>query len=115
MYKNELLAPLFNCIDKDETSQNMYEFLIERFGGPKYYTERKGTPALFHRHHNIILSKEQCDEWLNLMGLSLREQTSTFDEDSCQILMDYFKYTAHSILVYHMEAVKLVPEILKIA
>ena len=53
VYSDETLIPLFSSVDKEDMSQNLYEFLIERFGGPKYFTERKGTPALFHRHHNV--------------------------------------------------------------
>ena len=51
--------------------------------------------------------------WLNLMRQTLNEQTEDIDEESNQILMDYFTYTAHSIMMYHQEATRLIPEILK--
>jgi truncated hemoglobin YjbI len=59
--------------------------------------------------------QEECEEWLDLMKKTLIEpqQKELIDEDSCKILMDYFTYTAHSIMVYHREAVRLIPEVLK--
>lgn len=104
---------LYESVQKDDMTQNMYEFLIERFGGPKYFTERKGTPALYHRHHDVAFTEDNCDAWLELMRRSLREQPELIDDDTCNVLMNYFTYTAHSIMVYHKEAAILVPEILK--
>jgi truncated hemoglobin YjbI len=61
IYRSEILKHLFQEVEKDDMTHNMYEFLIERFGGPKYYSDRKGTPALFNRHQDVIFT-EVCIE-----------------------------------------------------
>ena len=92
-------------------TQNMYEYLIERLGGPKYYSTRKGTPALFHRHHHVKFNEEHLNKWLDLMGDAIRSIPDIIDEVSCDILLKYFRYTAHTILLYHKESVLLLPQL----
>ena len=95
---------LFSKVDKEEMIQNMYEFLIERLGGPAYYSERKGLPMLHKMHKKVAFTSEECCLWLDLMRESLEEHHETFNEENSEILMKYFKFTAASILKYRTEA-----------
>jgi truncated hemoglobin YjbI len=98
---------MFSKVDKEEMIQNMYEFLIERLGGPTYYSERKGLPMLHQMHKRLVFTSDECYLWLALMRESLKEHHETFSQENSEILMNYFKFTAESILKYHTEAQKI--------
>lgn len=42
------------------------DFLVERLGGPKLYTQRKGKMRLIHRHSPYDLNSKSAARWLEV-------------------------------------------------
>lgn len=54
--------------DKEEfrlAKQHAADFLIQRFGGPDYYKQRRGNPVLVKRHKPFSISPQGRIVWLN--------------------------------------------------
>jgi len=77
---------------KDQAS-NLSDFLVQRFGGPSYYSDRKGRPNLIGRHKQIEVSQRTADKWLGFMLSALGEMEEAIELADREILADYFKYT----------------------
>eukprot|EP01036_Dinobryon_divergens_P024551 gene24551-33014_t len=58
--KDEWFRSLF-LSPKEENSQNLGDFLIQRIGGAPFYSDRKGFPALIQRHAMFNLSDEAAE------------------------------------------------------
>ena len=59
--------------DLTEAIRNQAEFLIQFFGGPTTYSDRKGHPRLRLRHMNFAIDQAARDRWLSYMLASLEE------------------------------------------
>ena len=105
IYSRDEFEELFaHKIDKDEMTQNMYEFLIERLGGPLYYSERKDLPMIIRRHAHVRFSDDQCKLWLDLMADSLNDHRTSFNEEIAQALLKYFSFMVQTIKIYFEDA-----------
>ena len=77
----------------EEAIENQAQFFMQRMGGPAYFTQRKGHPALMGRHMNFNMAEKAANRWLLHMKASIAE-TTEIDEDSAGRMMDYFTHTA---------------------
>ncbi|MBL9141143.1 MAG: globin, partial [Phycisphaerae bacterium] len=59
--------------DLTEPIRNQAEFLIQYFGGPAAYSERKGHPRLRMRHAAFHIDAAARDAWLATMRLALED------------------------------------------
>ncbi len=53
--------------DLTEARENLELFLIQYFGGPAEYAEKRGHPRLRMRHHPFAIDAEARDAWLRQM------------------------------------------------
>ena len=58
----------------EDSSQNLADYLIQRTGGPPYYSERKAAfPSLIEKHQMVEMSERTAELWLKYMKESLDE------------------------------------------
>ncbi|MBP9889969.1 MAG: hypothetical protein KBF93_26965 [Leptospiraceae bacterium] len=85
---------IFKNKNMEDAIQNQVEFFMQRMGGPAYFSQRKGHPALMGRHMNFNMSEKAAERWLFHMKAALAE-TPEIDADSASRMMDYFTHTAY--------------------
>ena len=78
--------------DKEMAIQNQYEFLIQRFGGPPVYSERKGHPALRARHARFSITVDHAAKWLEYMRQAM--ETVGIPDDLREAMYEYFENSA---------------------
>lgn len=59
--------------DLEETRRVLINYLCEWTGGPKAYTEERGTPMLRRRHQPFNIDQAARDAWMNCMRQALEE------------------------------------------
>ncbi len=66
-----LLAPLYPAADIAGARWRLTAFLVQYWGGPTTYGERRGHPRLRMRHAPFAIGGPQRDAWLRHMGSAL--------------------------------------------
>ncbi|MCB1143460.1 MAG: hypothetical protein H7A24_16505 [Leptospiraceae bacterium] len=89
---------IFKNRDIEDSIQNQVEFFIQRMGGPQYFSERKGHPALIARHMDFNMKEKAAERWLFHMKNSL-EETPEIDDDSKHRMLNYFTHTAYFLSI----------------
>eukprot|EP00188_Purpureofilum_apyrenoidigerum_P001278 Plantae.Rhodophyta-Purpureofilum_apyrenoidigerum.ctg16871.p1 GENE.Plantae.Rhodophyta-Purpureofilum_apyrenoidigerum.ctg16871~~Plantae.Rhodophyta-Purpureofilum_apyrenoidigerum.ctg16871.p1 ORF type:complete len:171 (-),score=28.88 Plantae.Rhodophyta-Purpureofilum_apyrenoidigerum.ctg16871:640-1152(-) len=84
---------IFANVEKEEAVRNQYLFLVEKLGGPRIYTAKKGRAALIGRHGPYRVSDASAKEWLNCMEEGLCSVPGV-DPESHEVLMNYFRHMA---------------------
>jgi hemoglobin len=67
-----LLRPLFPA-DLAPGKEHQYLFLMQYFGGPSAYAERRGHPRLRMRHAPFVIGQAERDAWLAHMLAAIDE------------------------------------------
>jgi hemoglobin len=62
-----VLRPLYPGDDLAEAEEHLRLFLIQYWGGPATYGERRGHPALRMRHARFAIGPAERDAWLRHM------------------------------------------------
>jgi hemoglobin len=70
---DDILGPLYPASDMPGAEQRLREFLIQRFGGPETYSQRRGHPRLRMRHARFPVTQAARNRWLVLMDRALAE------------------------------------------
>lgn len=83
---------IFKNLDKENAIRNLSYFLIQRFGGPPMFTEKRGHPALMARHRGFNMSQKATERWLYHMENVLNESPE-LDEDSRERMLKFFRHT----------------------
>ena len=91
-----LLRPLYPEEDLGPAEERLRLFLIQYWGGPRTYGERRGHPRLRMRHVPFTIGEAERDAWLTHMRaavdeLKLPEQLET-------MLWDYLVMAANSMI-----------------
>jgi hemoglobin len=91
-----ILRPLYPEEDLGPAEERMRLFLIQYWGGPRTYSERRGHPRLRMRHAPFTIGGPERDAWLAQMRaavdeLKLPEQLET-------MLWDYLLMAANSMI-----------------
>ncbi len=68
-----LLRPLYPEQDLGPAAERLKLFLMQYFGGPGTYSERRGHPRLRMRHMGFAVGEPERDAWLRHMRSSLDE------------------------------------------
>ena len=89
--KHERLRPIFPP-DLQEPIRNQAEFLIQYFGGPQTYSDRKGHPRLRMRHAPFPIDLAMRNDWVDCMRGALRD--AEIPEPIFATMMAYFERTA---------------------
>ena len=72
--QNAVLRPLYPTGDADamkEARENLALFLIQYFGGPALYAEKRGHPRLRMRHFPFTIGASESAAWMDCMRAAL--------------------------------------------
>ena len=91
-----LLRPLYPEEDLSGAEERLRMFLVQYWGGPRTYSERRGHPRLRMRHAPFRVDTAARDAWLQHM----REAVDSLDlpPDAETLLWDYLVMAAHSLV-----------------
>lgn len=89
--RDTLLRPIFPA-DLEEPIRNQAEFLIQYFGGPTTYSERKGHPRLRMRHAPYSIGFAERNAWVAAMEGALED--AAIPEPDRTVMRQYFAHTA---------------------
>jgi hemoglobin len=70
---DDILRPLYPEEDLAAAEVRLRDFLIQRFGGPMIYSEKRGHPRLRMRHAPFHIDQRGRDRWIELMEAALAE------------------------------------------
>ena len=86
-----------------EAIDNQYRFLVQTFGGPELYKEKKGKyTRLVGRHANYAIGNSAAQRWMEHMEAAIEEHSNLMGEEqevAREYLRMYFRYTAYYIVV----------------
>ncbi|MGW1677976.1 globin [Saccharopolyspora sp. NPDC002376] len=71
--KDELLRPLYPEEDLGPAEERLRLFLIQYWGGPHTYSDRRGHPRLRMRHAPFKIGPTERDAWLRCMRIAVDE------------------------------------------
>lgn len=91
-----LLRPLYPEENLEPARQRLALFLIQYWGGPTTYSERRGHPRLRARHMPFPIGIEERDAWLTHMNAAV-DRMEMASEDR-QTLNRYLADAAHFLM-----------------
>jgi hemoglobin len=94
-----LLRPLYPD-DLSESRDHLALFLMQYWGGPATYNERRGHPRLRMRHVPFVIGPAERDAWLRHMRHAVDQMVETNDllTSDAEELHAYFDMAAHSLV-----------------
>ena len=117
---NPWFLGIFATSTQTEAIDNQYRFLVQTFGGPELYKEKKGKyTRLVGRHANYKIGKNAAKRWIYHMELAIDELPALYssslsidsdnveqgeekkndnNEEAREYLKMYFRYTAYYIV-----------------
>jgi hemoglobin len=101
--RDPALRRVYPSKDLGPAEEHLRQFLIQYWGGPGTYSERRGHPRLRMRHAHFAIGEAERDAWLRHMRTALDELE--LDPALDAQLWDYLVMAAHS-LVNHPTHVK---------
>lgn len=105
----DLVDEFYRAVETDQVLRSVYPhdltpgkqhlawFLIQRFGGPDYFNERRGAPRLRMRHAGFAVTRDQAKRWTAHMRAALdrveafaefREPMARYFEDAALFLIN---------------------------
>lgn len=72
--EDELLRPLYPEEDLGPAEERLRLFLMQYWGGPRTYSERRGHPRLRMRHAPFKVGPAERDAWLRCMRIAVDEE-----------------------------------------
>ncbi|MAU39264.1 MAG: globin [Actinobacteria bacterium] len=78
--------------DLTDSKKNTADFLIQYWGGPSRYSERRGHPRLRMRHAPYTIGEEQKESWLASMRFALDQMKPVKEVD--EAMAEYFLMAA---------------------
>jgi hemoglobin len=91
-----LLRPVYPSRDLGPAAEHLRQFLIQYWGGPGTYSERRGHPRLRMRHARFSIGEAERDAWLRHMRTALDE--IALDRAHDEELWRYLVMAAHSLV-----------------
>ena len=88
-----VLRPLYPEPDLAGASERLRMFLIQYWGGPNTYSERRGHPRLRMRHAPFRVGARERDAWLRHMRAALDTLGLPAEQETA--LWDYLERAAH--------------------
>ena len=71
--EDDLIGPMYPDQDWDGAQDRLRWFLVQYWGGPRTYQEKRGNPMLRRRHFPFPIGDPEADRWLHLMENSLNQ------------------------------------------
>jgi hemoglobin len=94
--QDEVLRPLYPEEDLGPAEERLRLFLMQYWGGPHTYSERRGHPRLRMRHAPFRVGPVQRDAWLRAMRVAVDE--AGLPEPLENELWSYLEMAAHSLM-----------------
>jgi hemoglobin len=94
--KDPALRAVYPSKDLGRAEENMRLFLIQYWGGPHTYSERRGHPRLRKRHMRLRIGPTERDLWLRHMRTALDDLALDVALD--RQMWDYLVRGAHSLV-----------------
>jgi hemoglobin len=90
------LRRVYPSKDLGPAEEHLRLFLMQYWGGPRTYDERRGHPRLRMRHAHFSIGEAERDAWLRHMRTALDELGLDPEHDTQ--LWDYLVKAAHSLV-----------------
>ncbi|MEW2354507.1 globin [Spirillospora sp. NPDC029432] len=94
--EDPLLRPLYPEEDLGPAEERLRLFLIQYWGGPGTYSQRRGHPRLRMRHVPFVIGEAERDAWLRHMRVAVEELE--LPEELEDMLWRYFLMAAKSLV-----------------
>ena len=91
-----VLRPLYPEQDLGPAEERLRMFLVQYWGGPRTYQERRGHPRLRMRHAPFAIGAAERDAWLRCMRIAVDE--SGIEEPYRAQLWQYLEMAANSLM-----------------
>jgi hemoglobin len=93
---DQQLRPVYPSKNLGHAEENLRLFLMQYWGGPRTYDERRGHPRLRMRHARFSIGEPERDAWLRNMRAALDELELDPAHDAQ--LWEYLVMAAHSLV-----------------
>ncbi|GAA2817032.1 globin [Saccharopolyspora taberi] len=94
--RDELLRPMYPEEDLGPAEERLRLFLMQYWGGPHTYSDRRGHPRLRMRHAPFKIGLAERDAWLRCMRIAVDEADLTAEQRDQ--LWQYFEMAAQSMV-----------------
>jgi hemoglobin len=94
--EDPLLRPIYPEEDLSSATERLTLFLIQYWGGPSTYNERRGHPRLRMRHQPFAIGQAERDAWLRHMTAAV--ESLELSPALRKALLDYFE-TASTAMI----------------
>lgn len=94
--EDPVLRPLYPEQDLAPAEERLRLFLMQYWGGPHTYSERRGHPRLRMRHVPFKIGPTERDAWLRAMRIAVDE--TGVEEPYRTQLWEYLEMAAHSLV-----------------
>ncbi|MFD7645270.1 globin [Kitasatospora sp. NPDC059795] len=94
--QDELLRPMYPEEDLGPAEERFALFLMQYWGGPRTYSQRRGHPRLRMRHVPFQVDRAAHDAWLRHMRAALDQLGLPAEDD--RELWHYMTYAAASMI-----------------
>jgi hemoglobin len=88
---DEVLRPLYPDEDLGPAEERFLLFLVQYWGGPTTYSERRGHPRLRMRHASFPVDQQARDRWLTHFRAALDAVQLTPEQDA-----QFWAYVTHA-------------------
>jgi len=89
------LRPMFPD-DLSEAIDRQFWFLVQLFGGPPLFNERRGPPFMRMRHMPFAIGMAERDAWLGHMLAAIQE--TGIPETEAEVLRTYFERSSLAMM-----------------
>ncbi len=76
----------------EPAKERLYLFVVQYFGGPQDYAQKRGHPRLRMRHARFPVTEEARQHWMSHMNNALDK--NPMDDEAREFVRGYFAYTA---------------------
>lgn len=97
--EDKFFRDLFASANMEDASQNLCEYLVQRFGGSNEYSNRNGIVNLTSFHAKIGVTEQAMRRWLQHMDDACDELDTIINPEMKQNLMQYFRHVASTFVV----------------
>jgi hemoglobin len=94
--KDEVLRPIYPEQDLGPAEERLRLFLMQYWGGPHTYSDRRGHPRLRMRHAPFTIGPIERDAWLRCMRVAV-DEAGLSDQHRAQ-LWTYLEMAANSLM-----------------
>jgi hemoglobin len=91
-----LLRPLYPDEELADAEERLRLFLIQYWGGPNTYSQRRGHPALRMRHARFAIGQAERDAWLRHMTEAI--ESLGLEPPFDQMLLEYVTMASGSLI-----------------